>query len=181
MLHTAQQFIATTQSNLHALKTLSTHALTSLEKLTKLNAGLTQESLQGAFSQGQELLDIKNPQQLLAQQVALLKPLTEKTSAYAWEVFALAFESGTEFNKVIELKRAEAQKNLFDTLQGLAKNVPMSTESAMSAFKNAISAGQHAIVSAQSSAKKSVELAQASVSKLSQPMDAPASTEAKAD
>ena len=170
MIATPEQLIASTQANVHTLKSLTTHALTKLEKLVKLNAGLSKTLMTGAFSHTQELLDMKNPQQLLAQQVEMIKPLGEKSSAYAWEMYAIAFEAGSELNKVAEVKRAEVQTWLFEAMEEFAKSVPMSSESAITALKNAMKVGQDAILSAQGSAKKAAELAETSFASMKQPV-----------
>lgn len=167
-MYTAEQLIASTQANVHTLRGLTTHTFMGLDKLAKLNAAFTRAAITGTFSHAQELLDIKNPQQLLAQQVGLLKPLTEKSSGYAWEAYAIAFEYGTELNKVAEIQLADNRKLAFEAMESFARNVPMGSESALTALKSAINAGQEAIVSAQGSAKKAVELAESSFANMRQ-------------
>lgn len=179
MIHTAEHLIARTQANLQSLKSLSSHALMGLEKLTQLNAAFSRAALLGTFNQTQELLDIKNPQQLLVQQVGLIKPLGDKTSAYAWELYALAFESGTEFSKAAEAKLAETQSLAFNSLEKLLESLPLGSESALQTLQNAMSAGQEAIVSAQGSAKKAVELAESSFANMSKQVGAAVATAAK--
>lgn len=179
MIHTAEQLIASTQANVQSLKNLSSHAFMGLERLAKLNAAFSKAAMLGAFQHTQELLDIKNPQQLLLQQVGLLKPLGEKSSAYAWEVYALAFESGTEFSKAAEAKLAETQRLAFNTLERVVESLPLGSESALNTLKNAMSAGQEAIVSAQGSAKQAVELAESSFASMSKQGGAASTATAK--
>lgn len=168
MMHTVEQLIASTQAHVHTLRGLMTHTFMGLEKLTKANAAFTRGAIAGAFSHGQELLDVKNPQQLLALQVGLLKPLTEKSSAYAWEAYAVAFDLGTELSKAAEVQLAETHKLAFEAMESLAQNAPIGSESALTALKSAINAGQEAIVAAQGSAKKAVELAESSFANMRQ-------------
>ena len=178
-MHTAELHIANTQAHVHMLRSLMTHTFMGLEKLTKANATFTRSVIAGAFSHGQELLDVKNPQQLLVQQVGLLKPLTEQSSAYAWEAYAVGFDLGTELNKIAEIQLAETNKLAFEAMESLAKNAPIGSEPALSALKSAINAGQEAIVSAQGSAKKAVELAESSFANMRQQANHAGSATAK--
>ena len=90
----------------------------------------------------------------------MLKPLAEKSAAYVQHVQAIVVGSGAELSKTVETKTAEAQKAFNGALESLAKNAPAGTESAVAAFKSAMTAGQNAVESAQTSAKKAVEVAQ---------------------
>lgn len=113
-----------------------------------------------SFSHIQALLDAKNPQQLLTLQVALIQPPTERSAAYGRHVYTVAAEAGAEFSKAFEVELAEVKMAFADVVENLAKNAPAGTETAVAAFKGAVSASQNVIESAQSSAKKAVEVAE---------------------
>jgi phasin family protein len=166
MTYTAEQFAAMTQARLKTLKELTENGMEGFKKLVKLNNALTQASLAGGFSQCKALLDIKSPQQLLSFQVAQIKPLTEQLSAYGWEAFSIVFDASTEFNKSADLAQAQMQKFIFETVESLAKSSPINSDSALGALKSAMNAGQEAILSAQSSARQAVELAESSLTNL---------------
>jgi phasin family protein len=166
MTYTADQFAAMTQARLKSLKELTEHGLEGLKKLVKLNNTLTKTSLAGGFSHCQALLDIKSPQQFLSLQVAQIKPLAEQFSAYGWEAFSIAFDASTEFNKAADVAQAQMQKFIFETVESLAQHSPMNSESAMGALKSAMNAGQEAILSAQSSARQAVALAESSLTSM---------------
>jgi hypothetical protein len=106
------------------------------------------------------VLAAKDPQALMALQSGLVKPLAEKSAAYAQHVQTIFSGTGAEFTKAVEAKTAEAQKAFSGVVENLAKNAPAGTESAVAAFKSAFAAGQNAVESAQTSAKKAVEVAQ---------------------
>jgi hypothetical protein len=106
------------------------------------------------------VLAAKDPQALMALQSGLVKPLAEKSAAYAQHVQTIFAGTGAEFTKAVEAKTAEAQKAFSGVVENLAKNAPAGTETAVAAFKSAFAAGQNAVESAQTSAKKAVEVAQ---------------------
>lgn len=164
MNHTAEQFITTNQANLQALEGLASQAYAGIEKLVELNMTASKALLGDSFRHFQAVLGVKDAQELLALQSGLLKPLAEKSAAYAQHVQTIVADSGAEFAKAVEAKTAEAQKAFSGVVENLAKNAPAGTESAVAAFKNALTAGQNAVESAQTSAKNAVEAAQSNFS-----------------
>ena len=160
MNNTAQQFIAANQANLQALEGLKTQAFAGVEKLVELNMTASKALLSESFSHVQAVLGAKNPQEFLALQSASLKPLAEKSAAFFQHVQTIVTDSSAEFTKAVEAKTSEAQKAFNGAVENLAKGAPAGTESAVAAFKSALTAGQTAVESAQTSAKKAVEAAQ---------------------
>ncbi len=117
--------------------------------------------MEESFSHTQAVLAAKDPKELLALQSGLLKPLADKSAAYAQHVQAIVTGSTADFAKAMEAKTAEAQKAFDGVLENLTKNAPAGSETAVAAFKSALTAGQNAIETAQAQAKKAVETAQA--------------------
>jgi phasin family protein len=166
MNFTVEQFTATTKTNAQALEALTTNAYAGFEKLVELNLATSKAMLDDAFGQFQAVLGAKDAQQVLALQTGLLQPAAEKSVAYGRHVYAIATESSADFTKSFESKLAEAQAAFTGVVENLAKNAPAGTESAVAAFKSALSASQNAIESAKGSAKKAAEMAEANFSAL---------------
>ncbi len=160
MNNTAEQFTATNKANFQALEGLTSQAFAGVEKLVELNMTASKALLSESFSHVQAVLGAKDAQELLALHSNLLKPLADKSAAYAQHVQTIVADSGAEFTKAVEAKTAEAQKAFNGAVETLAKNAPAGTESAVAAFTSALTAGQDAVESAQSSAKKAAEVAQ---------------------
>ena len=160
MNNTAEQFIATSKANVEALTTLTSQAFAGVEKLVELNLATSKAVLAESASQVKAILAVKDAQELVALQSDLLKPLSEKTAAYAEKVKTIVADSSAELTKAVEAKSTEAQKAIADLVENLTKNAPAGTESAVAAFKNALIAGQNAVESAQVQAKKALETAQ---------------------
>jgi phasin family protein len=161
MKNTAEQFTATHKANLQALQGFTTQAFSGLEKLVELNMAASKAMMEESFSHTQAVLAAKDPKEMLALQSGLLKPLADKSAAYAQHVQAILTGSTAEFTKTVEAKTAEAQKAFDGVLENLSKNAPAGSETAVAAFKSALTAGQNAIETAQAQAKKAVETAQA--------------------
>ena len=161
MKNTAEQFTATNKANLQALQGFTTQAFSGLEKLVELNMAASKAVLEESFAHTQAVLGAKDPKEVLALQSGLLKPLADKSAAYAQHVQAILTGSTADFTKAVEAKTAEAQKAFDGVLENLTKNAPAGSETAVAAFKSALTAGQNAIETAQAQAKKAVETAQA--------------------
>jgi len=162
MKNTAEQFTVTNQANLQALQGFTTQAFAGLEKLVELNMAASKAMMEESFGHTQAVLAAKDPKELLALQAGLLKPLADKSSAYAQHVQAILTGSTAEFTKAVEAKTAEAQKAFVGVLDNMAKNAPAGSESAVAAFKSALTASQSALETAQVQAKKAMETAQTS-------------------
>jgi phasin family protein len=160
MKNTAEQFIASNQANLQALQGLTTQAYAGVEKLVELNMAASKAALGESFNHVQAVLGAKDAQELMALQSGLLKPLADKSAAYAQNVQTIVTGSSTEFTKAVEAKTVEAQKAFTGVVENLAKNAPAGSESAVAAFKSALTAGQNAVETAQASVKKAAEAAQ---------------------
>ena len=162
MKNTAEQFAATNKANLQALQGFTTQAFAGFEKLVELNMAASKAVLEESFSHAQAVLAAKDPKELLALQSGLVKPMADKSTAYAQHVQAILTGSTADFTKAVEAKAAEAQKAFTGALDNLTKNAPAGSESAVAAFKNALTASQTALETAQVQAKKAMETAQTS-------------------
>ncbi|MEO7159723.1 MAG: phasin family protein [Polaromonas sp.] len=160
MNNAAEQFIATNKAHLQALTDLTTQAFSGVEKLVELNMAASKAALSESFTHVQTVMAIKDPKELLALQSGLLKPMADKSAAYAQHLQTIVTDSGAEFTKTVEAKTAEAQKAFGGLLENLTKNAPAGSETAVAAFKDALSAGQNAFESVQTETKKAVETAQ---------------------
>ncbi len=160
MNNIAEQFIATNKANLQALEGFTTQAYAGVEKMVELNMAASKAALGESFSHVQAIMGAKDAQQVLSLQASALKPLAEKSAAYAQHIQSIVTGSGAEFTKALEAKSAEAQKAFAGAVETMTKNAPAGTEAAVAAFKNALTAGQSAVEQAQSSAKNAVETAQ---------------------
>lgn len=164
MNNAIEQFIATSKASLQALEGITANAHASIEKLVELNMAASKAAMGESFSHAQSLLGAKDAQEIMSLQSGLTQPVAEKSAAYVQHVQAITTGAGTEFAKAVEANMADAQKAFSGLVETFAKNAPAGTESAMVAFKTALTLGQSAVESAQTSAKKAVEVAQSSIS-----------------
>lgn len=160
MSFTPEQFIATNQANVEAIKGLTIKAFAGFEKLAELNLAAATALSAETFSHVQALLGAKDAKQLLELQAGLVKPMTEKSAAYSRHVYTIATESNAEITQAVEAKVAEAQKALGAVVENVAKNAPAGSESVVTALKNALTTGQNAMETAKNSTKNAIEMAE---------------------
>jgi phasin family protein len=156
---TAAQFIETNKANLQALESITSQAFAGVEKLVELNMAASKAAVAESMSHVKAVLGAKDAQEVIALQTAMVKPLADKSAAYAEQVKSIVTDSSAELTKAVEAKTAEAKKAFSGVVENLTKNAPAGSESAIAAFKNAMTAGQNAMESAQAQATKAVETA----------------------
>ncbi|MDO8249438.1 MAG: phasin family protein [Rhodoferax sp.] len=167
MNNAVEQIIAISKAQLQALEGMTTNAHAGAEKLVELNLAASKAALGESFGHLQAVLGAKDAPELMALQSGLTKPLTEKSAAYLQHVQTIATGTGADFTKAVEANMAEVQKAFSGFVDTLVKNVPAGTESAVAAFKSAMTLGQNAVESAQTSAKKAAEVSQSSLTEVS--------------
>jgi len=154
------QIAAASKNAVAEAQSLAATAFGGFEKLVELNLAATKSALFDTTGDLYSVFSAKNPTDALAAQASLVKPLAEKAISYGRSVYAIASETTAEFTKSAEAKIAEGQKNFTTALDTAAKNAPAGSESVVAVIKSAVTAGQNALDTAKSSAKKAVELAE---------------------
>lgn len=141
----------------------ATTAFSGIEKLTELNLATAKAVLNGTISSIEAVATAKTPEEIMAAQTSLVKPLAEKATAYSRSVYEIASQTGNELTKASKEKVAEAQKTFNSSIESLTKNAPAGSEAFVAAFKNAAATGQQVLDSAQAAAKQAVAQAEAHV------------------
>ena len=157
---TAEQLIAAQKANLETLSGLTAKAFEGVEKLVELNLSATRAALAESAESAQAALSVKDAQELLALQTALVQPLAEKAAAYSRQVLEIAQGTGAVFTKAAEAQAADAQKKLAGLVDNAAKNAPAGFETQVAALKGAVAAANNAYESVQKAVKQASEVAQ---------------------
>lgn len=163
MTLTPESILNAQKTHLEALFGLTQKAFDGVEKLVELNVSASRAALADAASHSQQLLSVKDAQQLLALQTQWFQPLAEKTAAYSRSLFDIANGTGAEFAQAVEARTAEVQKTIGDLIDSTTKNAPAGTESAVAVMKNAVSAANNAVESVQKAVKQASDMAQANL------------------
>ena len=164
---TADQFVAAQKATLETLFGLTAKAFEGVEKLVELNMQVAKTSLTEAAETAHAALSVKDAQELLALQSALLQPAAEKAAAYSRHVYDIVAGAGADFTKAAEANLADGQKKVMSLVDNAVKNAPAGSESAVSLVKSAMAAANNAVESMQKAAKQATEVAEANFQAMS--------------
>ena len=109
---TNEQIIAAQQAQLKALHELSTHYLSSVEKLTALNLKLSQDTLNDGARQAQASLNIQDGQELLQLQGSRLQPHIERVAAYSRHLMDIFSHWGEGVAQVFQAQQDQVRESL---------------------------------------------------------------------
>ena len=158
---TPEQVLASQKANLEILFGLTAKAFEGVEKLVDLNMTASKAALIEVADNSKAAMSVKDAQELLALQATLFQPLAEKTASYSRHLYEIATTTSTEFGKAFEAQATDMQKKFMTAVDTASKNAPAGSESAVAAFKTALSAGNNTLESVQKAVKQASDLAQA--------------------
>jgi len=160
---TPEQIVAANKSNLETLVGLTSKAFAGVEQLIELNMAAAKSALSDTQSNTQTVLSVKDAHDLLSLQASMFQPLAEKMVTYNRHLYEIATSSGQELGDVVEAQFAKSQKLYQDMFDNMAKNAPAGSESAVAAFKTAVSAGTNALETVQKAVKQATDMVDSNV------------------
>ncbi len=157
---TAEQVLAAHKANVETLFGLTNKAFEGVEKLVELNLQVAKTALSEAADTTAAALSVKDAQELLSLQAALLQPTAEKAASYSRHIYDIASATSAEVAKAAEAQFADVQQKFAAVVDNAAKNAPAGTENAVALVKSAVAAANNAFESVQKAAKQAVEVAE---------------------
>lgn len=158
---TAEQVLAAHKANIETLFGLTNKAFEGVEKLVELNLQVAKTALGEAAETTTAALSVKDAQELLALQAAMLQPTAEKAASYSRHLYDIASSTGAEVAKAAEAQFSDAQKKFTAVVDSAAKNAPAGTENAVALVKSAVAAANNAFEAVHKATKQAVETAEA--------------------
>jgi phasin family protein len=158
-------FANTAKTAVAEFSALANTAFAGFHKLAEFNLATAKESLAGSLDSVEALVSVKSPQDLLAVQSALIKPLAEKAATYGRTVYEIASQTQAELSKAAEGRFADGQKSVEAAVAAMTKNAPAGSEAMVAAIKSAFSTSQQVMQQAQAAAKQALAQAEANATK----------------
>ena len=158
---TPDQLIAAHKANIETLFGLTNKAFEGVEKLVELNLQVAKAAIGEAAENTRAALSVKDAQELVALQAALLQPTAEKAAAYSRHLYDIAASTSAEVNRVAEETSAEAQQKFSAVIDSAVKNAPAGTENAVALVKSALAAANNAYETVHKASKQAAEVAEA--------------------
>ena len=164
---TPEQIVAANKSNLETLVGLTSKAFAGVEQLIELNMAAAKSTLSDSHSNSQAVMSVKDAQDLLSMQASMFQPLAEKMVIYNRHLYEIATTSGQDVGSVVQEQFAKSQQLYQDMFENMAKNAPAGSESAVAAFRTAVSAGTSALESVQKAVKQATDMVDSNVKTMS--------------
>ena len=160
---TAEQIVAAQKANVNTLFGLTAKAFEGMEKLVELNLQASKAAMSEGAENVQAMMGVKDAQELLALQAALVQPLAEKTAAYSRHVYDITSGATSEFTAAAEAQAADTQKKFMAVVDNAAKNAPAGSETAVAMMKSTVAAANNAMESVQKAVKQASEMAESNM------------------
>ncbi len=158
MSYSIAQIIAANTAGLKVLADLTANTKTGFEKLLEANLAATQAVFGHSLNHLQTTLTAQNPQDVLAQQAELLKPVKDQSAAYARHFQLLADDSAAKFKRQLTSKVTEVQKEFVTLVDTVATESAVRSENAANVFKTVVVANQSALAEVQKATQSVIGL-----------------------
>ncbi len=164
MFSTADQFSNATkesiESQLAAMRDITTKALHSVAELAELNISIAKESLAHTSAAAQQMLTAKDVQEIFSLGSTQAQPGAEKALAYSRHVASIAAKAQAEFTKTVEDRVAVTSRQVTKLIDDLSNAAPAGSENAISFLKTSLAnanAAYEQITKASKHAMESME------------------------
>jgi phasin family protein len=177
---TPEQLAAAQKANLETLAGLTNQAIKSVEKLVELNMQIAKNSLNESMANAKKALEVRDIQQLIAQQAEMVQPMAEKMMAYGRDLYEIAQDNSANFAKTAEAEIAAGQKKLQSMVEEWTKNAPAGSDAAVQVMKQAIAAANNSYETSQKAIKHAMEVAKSNMENAADTVTKAATKAAKA-
>lgn len=177
---TPEQLAAAQKANLETLAGLTNQAIKSVEKLVELNMQIAKNSLNESMANAKKALEVRDIQQLIAQQAEMVQPMAEKMMAYGRDLYEIAQDNSASFAKTAEAEIAAGQKKLQSMVDEWTKNAPAGSDAAVQVMKQAIAAANNSYETSQKAIKHAMEVAKSNMENAADTVTKAATKAAKA-
>jgi phasin family protein len=160
---TPDQIVAAQKANIETLFGLTQKTFEGVEKLVELNLQVARSTLGDVAQSTHAVLSVKDAQELLSLQQAMLQPVAEKSAAYSRHLYEIAASTQAEVTKIAEAQMVDAQKKMMSMVDTAMKNAPAGTENATTLVKSAMAAANNAFETVQKAARQAAEVAEANM------------------
>lgn len=156
-----EQLAASNQATVESLLALANTALASAERVAALNLSTARDALKDSATNAKTLLSVKDPQQALTAQTALVQPAVEKAVAYSKSMLEISSESQQQFAKTLESTFAGYQQHVASLIEQASKAAPAGSEQVIAGIKSAMEQANSAFANLAQMSKQFTDTAQA--------------------
>lgn len=155
-----QQVLANQKASVDNFLAIQEAVFNGFEKLVDLNLKVARASLDEASQKTQEALSVKDVQEAVNFASGLVQPGSDKITAYGKQVYDIVSGVQSTLTKLTEEQIAQAQRQLDETIDQIAKNAPTGSEGAVALMKSSLATATSAYESAAKVARQATDAAE---------------------
>ena len=137
--------------------------MASAEQLLRLQLDAAKAALDENAKNAKALLNVKDPQQVMALRTKLAESSMEKAMDFSRNVYEVTSRAQQEIAQLLESRVAEFKKSVAGSVDKAAKGAPAGADVALSALKSTFAASSTALDNMTRAARQLAELAQSNV------------------
>ncbi len=158
-----QQILVNQKATVDNFLAFQEAVFSGFEKLVDLNLQVVRASLDEAGQKAQQAMEVKDVQEAVNFATGLVQPNTEKAAAYGKHVYDIVAGVQSSLTRLTEDQFAQAQRQLDDTIEQLAKNAPTGSEGAVALMKTSLATATSAYESAAKVARQATDAAESNI------------------
>ncbi|RKE24351.1 phasin family protein [Paraburkholderia sp. BL23I1N1] len=158
-LSTPEQIAASQKANLDTAYGLATKVVEGIEKLAELNLKTIQSTLAETQQNALKAFSVKDPQEWLALQAALVAPTAEKMQSYSRQLFEIMSATQGKFAQVAQTQYEAYNRRVQTLVEEVARSAPAGSEAAIAGWKSAMGATHALVESLQKTSQQAVQVA----------------------
>ena len=163
MIASPAQIAELQKTQIDTLFALSHTVFNATERLVDLNLAATKALMEESADKAQELMGVKDVQELLTLGSGFAQPAIDKFVSYGRNVYSIASGASSDVTKIVETQIAEGNKKFAELIEFAAKSAPAGSEPAVSAFKSALAAANTAYDTFTKATKQAVDMVESNM------------------
>lgn len=158
-----QQFFANQKASLDNVLAIQGAMFQGFEKLVDLNMKVFKASIDEVSQKSQDASKIQDAQEALNFSSSLLQPNAEKVLAYSKQVYDVLSGIQVDVTKLTEAQVEQAQEQINEAIEQLAKNAPTGSEGTVALMKSSLASVNSAYETVAKSARQAADAAEANI------------------
>lgn len=158
-----EQLAAAQKANAEVLMALVRTAFNGMEQLAALNLAASREFFNTGVANTQQLMNVKDPQEMTRMSGALAQPNVEKIMEYSRNVYDLAARIQKEITSVMESQYSGFTRNASSAIEKASASTPVGGDVFAAAMKQMLEASTKAYDNMTTMAKQMADIADANV------------------
>lgn len=158
-----EQLANSQKANAEVMMALVRTAFNGMEQLAALNLAAGREFFNASVASTQQLMNVKDPQELAKVNSTLAQPNVDKMMEYSRSIYDLVASMQKELTSVMEAQYSSIAKNASSTIEKSAATAPVGGDVFAAAMKQMLQASTKAYDNMSQMAKQMTDIADANV------------------